>query len=125
MFKTYQVYTDLYTKLTRLDLFQFDGTPVNPLFKAADVPVMVATTTLNPTESGSVTAAASTGTARGTASTKRKRDESDSVRSQAMLRENVKRMKWDVWDPDMWWWTGSVFTAVGGVLYFGPKMVGL
>ncbi|RAL66303.1 hypothetical protein DID88_005973 [Monilinia fructigena] len=51
----YQVYTDPYTKLTRLDLYQFDGTPVNPMFLAYSPALMLPTETLNPTSKAAST----------------------------------------------------------------------
>lgn len=36
--------------MTRLDLYMFDGTPMNPLFLAYSPPQMLPTITMNPTE---------------------------------------------------------------------------
>ncbi|KAJ5052149.1 uncharacterized protein L3040_001908 [Drepanopeziza brunnea f. sp. 'multigermtubi'] len=45
----YQVYVDAYSKMTRLDLYQFDGSPMHPMYLAFNPPQMLPTVTMNPT----------------------------------------------------------------------------
>jgi hypothetical protein len=54
-FQKYQVYTDPYTKMTRLDLYKFDGSPMNPMFLAFSPPQMLPTITMNPTATPTAT----------------------------------------------------------------------
>ncbi|PSS25560.1 hypothetical protein M430DRAFT_25346 [Amorphotheca resinae ATCC 22711] len=108
--KKWQVYEDPYTKLTRLDLYQFDGTPVNPMFLAFSPPQMLPTITMNPT------------TAAATATGKAKRD---STEMSVPLNKNAAHIKRGIEKPslihridlDLLWWTGVGMTIFGGAAY--------
>jgi len=106
----WQVYIDPYTKLTRLDLYGFDGKPMNPMFLAYSPPQMLPTITMNPTETP---APAATG--------KVKRGEEAAV----PFNKNAMHIKRDVseqpfytrFDMNMIWWAGVGMTIFGGAAY--------
>ena len=49
-FKTYQVYVDSYHGRWTLQIYQFDGSKMQPLYLAYKPPVMLPTIALNPTD---------------------------------------------------------------------------
>ncbi|KAM0801742.1 chaperone for protein-folding within the ER, fungal-domain-containing protein [Usnea florida] len=89
LFKEYQVLEDGYSKAQRLNLFAFDGSPLNPMYLAYKPPEMLPTQTLNPTTTAVGAAATSTG----------------------------KKRKEPV-NADNWWWIGVGMTALGGIGYY-------
>ncbi|KAH7383668.1 chaperone for protein-folding within the ER, fungal-domain-containing protein [Cadophora sp. MPI-SDFR-AT-0126] len=110
----YQVYTDAYSKLTRLDLYQFNGAPIQPMYLAFTPPKMLPTITMNPTT-------ASTGKkAKRTAGAEPEPDHGYDV----PLNKDAIHMKRDFEQPllhrvdlNMVWWTGVGMTLFGGVAY--------
>jgi hypothetical protein len=111
-YKKYQVYVDPYTKLTRLDLYQFDGSPMNPMFLAFSPPQMLPTVTLNPTAT-----ATSTGK-------KSKRTAGASEEMNLPLNANAQHIKRGIEgslihriDLNMLWWAGVGLTIFGGAAY--------
>lgn len=115
----YQVYTDGFHNVPRLDLYQFDGAPMHPMFQVATPPQMLPTTTLNPT-------AASTGAASTTATAKVKRDAETQVERQRVIgsvrlaptSEVVEEQ--DDRDAEKWFWAGIAMIGVGTVMYMVP-----
>ncbi|KAH8597230.1 chaperone for protein-folding within the ER, fungal-domain-containing protein [Bisporella sp. PMI_857] len=107
--KKWQVYVDPYTKLTRVDLYRFDGSPMHPMFQAFNPPQMLPTITMNPTTA----APSATGNA--------KRDAGH--RYDLPLNKNV--LKRDATstplvhriDLNMLWWAGVGMTIFGGAAY--------
>lgn len=104
----YQVHKDAYSGVMRLDLYQFDGSPMNPMYIAYSPAVMLPTQTLNPT--------ASSATATGNA----KR----SVREKELpvpLNRGAKHIKRDTdsksMDMNLIWWAGVGMTVFGGAAY--------
>lgn len=111
LIKSYRIETDSYNKMKRLNLFQYDGAPQNPMWIAYSPPQMLPTETLNPT------AATGTGSAKSTSKAKSKRS----------LDENSEPLKWNLsskeepWllrNADVVWWTAVGMTAIGGVAKF-------
>ena len=49
LFLSYEVLTDPYHNVPRLNLARFDGSPMNPMFLVYSPPQMLPTETLNPT----------------------------------------------------------------------------
>jgi hypothetical protein len=110
MSQKYQVYTDPYTKLLRLDLYKFDGSPMNPMFQAYNPPQMLPTVTMNPT---------ATATASGK---KSKRTAGASVPE--ALNKDALHIKRDFERPlihridlNMLWWGGVGMIIFGGTAY--------
>jgi len=109
--KEYQVYTDPYTKLTRLDLYRFDGSPMNPMFLAYSPPLMLPTQTMNPT---------TTATAGATATAKSKRSwggKDGLVLPMNKDAKHIKRTTSQPLDANMIWWAGIGMTVFGGAAY--------
>ncbi|KJX92767.1 protein rot1 [Zymoseptoria brevis] len=114
LFKQYQVLTDPYHKVPRLNLFEFDGTPMQPMYKISITPTMLPTTTLH---------ALTTATA--TAGSKLKRglgaDVPLSWSSNGKQNEHmIHRI-----NSDRVFWVGLTFTGIGGLLFFGPRRLGI
>ncbi|CAG8952475.1 hypothetical protein HYALB_00004473 [Hymenoscyphus albidus] len=106
----WQVYEDPYTKMQRLDLYMFDGSPIQPLFLAYKPPMMLPTQILNPT-------AAATG------ASKAKRTLGAEL--PLPLNQNAKHVKRGLEqhslmqrvDLSIVWWTGLGMIVFGGTAY--------
>jgi hypothetical protein len=106
----YQVYEDPYTKLTRLDLYKFDGSPMNPMFLAFSPPQMLPTTTMNPT-------AKATGKA-----SRAKRATPDEIveplnKDARHINRNFEQSLLQRIDLNALWWSGVVMAGFGGAAY--------
>ncbi|KAI9800823.1 MAG: hypothetical protein M1825_003606 [Sarcosagium campestre] len=122
-FKSFNVGKDGYNGMQRLNLFQFDGAPLTPMWLIYKPPQMLPTKTLNPT-------ATATAGAKSTSKSKSKvkrdatayhtqdEDEDDDVEplNKNALRKRQTPVEPAV-DPDHVWWLGVAFTALGGVGY--------
>lgn len=107
--KKWQVSKDAYKGIERLDLYQFDGTPMNPMYLAYNPPQMLPTITMNPT-------ATSTTAAESTSKAKRDIDELE-----VPFNKHAKHIKRDTdrkpVDASLIWWTGVGMTVFGGAAY--------
>ena len=112
------MYTDPYHNIPRLDLYKFDGSPENPMYLAYSPPMMLPTTTLNPTTG------AATATATSTSKGKRGLDQGVPI-NWKMGKMEQGSYAHEALNPDRWWWIGLTFTGVGGLLYFGPRRMGI
>ena len=113
MSQRYAVYTDPYHNIPRLDLYKFDGSPMNPMYLVYSPPQMLPTTTLNPTAS----AATATGK-----SSKAKRDvEVPLVWGGQGVGAGEKEGMVYMINAERLWWIGLAMTGVGGLLYLGPR----
>ncbi|KAF2196358.1 hypothetical protein GQ43DRAFT_383495 [Delitschia confertaspora ATCC 74209] len=99
MFSRYEVLTDPYHNIPRLNLYKHDESPMLPLYLAMTPPQMLPTTTLNPL---------ATETAKSTGKVKR------GELPHKVLEKRTPEMK----TADRWWWFGVAMTASGGILYF-------
>jgi hypothetical protein len=96
----------------RLDLYQFNGAPMNPMYLAYNPPMMLPTITLNPT---------ATATAAPTSKAKARRGVEDLL----PLNKDVAHKKRDAapdsllhrLDLNVLWWTGIGMTVFGGAAY--------
>jgi hypothetical protein len=106
----YEVMADPYHNIMRLNLYQFDGSPMNPMFLAYKPPKMLPTQTLNPTP---------TGTAAGSKATSNSRVKRDVGGQEILepLNKNVKFYSKEPINADRFWWIGAGMTAIGGVAY--------
>lgn len=103
--KAYSVETDPFHNIPRLNLFQFDGSPQQPLYQAYSPPQMLPTETLNPTAVPKATA-------------KAKRDQSQiTIHNDAPLNKNAVIPAKEPFDVDKIWWAGIGFVAVGSALF--------
>lgn len=115
----WQVYTDPYTKLTRLDLYQFDGSPLNPLFLAYSPPQMLPTVTMNPTSTAS--------SASSTSASKSKNKRSsfaephpDALNKNSFIHQRSQEERTPMWhrlDLGLVWWMGVAMIVFGGTAY--------
>ncbi|KIW05882.1 uncharacterized protein PV09_03078 [Verruconis gallopava] len=106
LFERFSQYTDPYHNIPRLDLYQFNGAPLPPMYLVYKPPQMVPTTTLHPTSTSSATATA--------ASSKMRRSLEEGIR----LSPKEKRVNSGWLDADKWWWCGVGMTGAGSLLYF-------
>ena len=109
----YRVEEDNYKKVQRLTLFQWDGTPVIPLYLAySPTPMMLPTTTLNPT-------ATSKSKAKRSLSTETEEEEEEEVIPMNINAKHIKRgiVNEKGIDAGLLWWTGIGMTVFGGVAY--------
>ncbi|KAH8656205.1 chaperone for protein-folding within the ER, fungal-domain-containing protein [Tricladium varicosporioides] len=110
----WQVYIDPYTKMTRLDLYKFDGSPMNPMFLAYSPPLMLPTVTMNPTL-----------TATTTSGKKAKRTAGAAEEMVFPLNKDAKHIKRGIEQPslihridlNMVWWAGVGMIIFGGTAY--------
>ena len=127
LFKTYEVLKDAYSQSQRLNLFGFDGAPLNPMYLAYKPPQMLPTETLNPTASSTGGSSQSTGT--GSSKLKKRYhggdehipDDDEDITPLPFTKDGAFIRKGDRRDPinaDKWWWIGVGMTALGGIGYF-------
>ena len=118
----YEALLDTYHNVQRLNLFQFDGSPMNPMFLVYNPPEMLPTEVLNPTPTS--TGAAATGKSR-----VMKRDEPDVQERTTGMKHNNKQQRLhqpviqkpsQLLNADRWWWVGVGLTGVGTVMYLWP-----
>lgn len=108
--QAYEVLTDAYSNVQRLNLFAFDGTPLNPMYLAYKPPQMLPTQTLNPTSTGA-------NGAKSTGATKAKRSAHSHENIETPLSGTAKVHRKQSMRADMLWWFGVGITAIGGVGY--------
>ncbi|KAL8694310.1 MAG: hypothetical protein Q9218_001015 [Villophora microphyllina] len=112
IFKHYEVLVNPYDKATRLNLYGWDGAPMNPMYLGYKPPQMLPTQTLNPT--------ASTSGSQPSSSNKAKRDlagDEDGLVQDALNRHALMKQRAST-NADRLWWLGVGITALGGVGYF-------
>jgi len=110
--KSYQVLTDPFHNVPRLNLFQFDGSPMQPMYLAASPPQMLPTQTLNPTSTPSAT---------GKSRVKRQLNDNKLDRIPLpMNHRNIIKTPSEPFNADRWWWVGVGLTALGTVMYMMP-----
>lgn len=99
----YEVLTDPFHNVKRLNLYAFDGAPLNPMYLVYKPPQMLPTQTLNPiVQKGAAP----------THNVKR-----DVVIEEAVepLNKNAFVKRKELVNPDRWWWVGVIMTSLGGV----------
>ncbi|RJE26856.1 hypothetical protein PHISCL_00768 [Aspergillus sclerotialis] len=101
LFQSFSVSTDKFHGVKRLDLYAFDGAPMNPMYLVQKPPEMLPTTTLNlaPTETA-----------------RRKRHYVEHTKSPLNTKSLIKRDH--ILNPDYWWWLGLIMTSIGGIALF-------
>ncbi|KFY09237.1 hypothetical protein V492_05562 [Pseudogymnoascus sp. VKM F-4246] len=117
LMKKYEAKIDDYKKIKRLDLYQFDGTPIQPLYQAYSPPMMLPTVTMNPTDKAD--GAKETG--------KAKRGEGFTESLYEPLNKDAKHIKRHIAGAmdvtpgsgvaDTVWWAGVGMTVLGGAAY--------
>jgi len=117
-FSEVQLAIDPYNQQWRLNLFQWDGTPVNPMWLAMTPPQMLPTQTLNPTVSATGSGAPATAAATGsqTGKVKVKRAFEASAKGQLGGKGQGLGGKSAWLEGNTWFWVGMMMTAMGGVV---------
>jgi hypothetical protein len=113
----YEQIIDPYHNIPRLNLYKFDGSPMNPMYLAYRPPQMLPTTTLNPLPTA-------TATATGKKNSKRGLDAEVPLDWKLKLEPQGKHMVQHI-NADRLWWFGLGLTGVGGLLYMGPRRMGI
>lgn len=108
-FLKWAVSIDNYHGQYKLQLYEWDGTPVQPLYLAYRPPLMLPTETLNPTESDDATSASATATG---SSLRRK------VRRSLENKNRTNAVRKSTFDHDFWWWSSIGLVSVGSLSYF-------
>jgi len=107
--KAYEYLIDPYHNIPRLNLFKFDGSPMPPMYLVYSPPKMLPTSTIHPVN-----------TATATAHSKRGLKEETLVLNFNGQKDMVYRI-----NPERLWWVGLAFMGVGGIMYFGPRRLGI
>lgn len=103
LFKKYQVSVDAYNGRYMLQIYQFDGSKMQPLYLAYKPPMMLPTTALNPTDSVSETK---------TSLRKRiKRSLENQYRTNARLETSSAKYQ-------AWWWAAIAGIGFGSAVIF-------
>ncbi|PGG98026.1 hypothetical protein AJ80_09595 [Polytolypa hystricis UAMH7299] len=110
LFKRYVIETDKFHNVKRLNLYQFDGAPLNPMFLIYDPPQMLPTKTLNPVPS-SPSGKAKRGVS---ASSDGDFEIVEPLNKNAWLKRKVSTQQDGRFDH--WWWFGVIMTSIGGVV---------
>ncbi|KAL8873900.1 MAG: hypothetical protein Q9174_000703 [Haloplaca sp. 1 TL-2023] len=113
VFKQYEVLVNPFDKATRLNLFGWDGTPLNPMYLAYRPPQMLPTQTLNPT----VAPASAQPSATSKAAKRDLAGDEDGLVQEALNRHALLKQKHST-NADRIWWLGVGMTALGGIGYF-------
>lgn len=110
----WEAYVDPYHGKYRLDLYQFDGSKLPPLYLAYKPPVMLPTMTMNPTAAASATGvSASQAATPSSASSLRKK-----IRRSLENRSKTPAIKKQAFDPEKLWWFGLSLVGVGATGWF-------
>ena len=102
-------------------MYEFDGAPMQPMYLVYSPPQMLPTTTLNPMTSTTGGAAATNKAKRGLGLDHevpvnwKAKLESHQQAGQVVQHINADRL----------WWIGLGMTGVGGLLYLGPRRMGI
>ena len=107
MMKSYSVETDKYHNVLRLNLFQFNGAPIQPLYLVYNPPQMLPTQTLNPTRAP-------------TATGKVKREQVALNGREERVGKGMRRVEKEI-EPDHVWWVGIVMVMAGSAMYMMPE----
>ncbi|CCK72025.1 Rot1p KNAG_0I02390 [Huiozyma naganishii CBS 8797] len=111
-FKSYLVFIDPYHGIYTLQLYQFDGSPMQPLYLAYRPPMMLPTQTLNPTSSGAnVQESQAPSQAKRSLQQNVKRSLENKYRTNAELRPTAG-IAWD-----LVWYSSAAVLGLGSVLF--------
>ncbi|EEH41787.1 ROT1 protein [Paracoccidioides lutzii Pb01] len=119
LFERYEVLKDPYSGVERLNLYQFDGTPVHPMYLASRQPQMLPTETLNPIDTSS---SKGKGKGKRDGSVLERREQEGAglgVDFESLLNKNASvdtEGDNNQSGMDTLWWVGVFMTAVGGLV---------
>ncbi|KAK2783756.1 Reversal of tor2 lethality [Onygenales sp. PD_12] len=109
LFERYEILIDPFHKVQRLNLYRFDGSPVQPMYLELKSPQMLPTKILNPIPAPGES---------GTGKNKVKRDSVDEIEFFEPLNKDAFVRRKNFLTVDRWWWVGVILTSVGGVAMF-------
>ena len=110
-FQRYEILTDKFHNVQRLNLYQYNGAPLMPLYMGYNPPQMLPTMTLNPTSSGTGTAAASSSTSTSSA----KKVKRESIEKRTLGKQYLHYGS--AANPDWFWYAGLGFISLGLGMY--------
>lgn len=113
-FIRYEILMDGFHNINRLNLYQFDGSPLMPLYIAFQPPQMLPTMTLNPTKTASGTAAA-TAAATSTTSSKSRTAKREAIEKRWIGKKMLQHTSNA--DATWFWYAGLGFTSLGVAMY--------
>ncbi|OJD18798.1 hypothetical protein AJ78_01205 [Emergomyces pasteurianus Ep9510] len=129
LFQRYEVLIDPFHKVDRLNIYQFDGAPMNPMYLASRIPQMLPTRTLNPTDTSKTAAGTAKATGKRKAQAKRadgsgSKQNRDYDFDQRPLSKSSFSKRMDYYHSrmdklsriDTVWWLGVIMTSVGGLV---------
>lgn len=122
LFSRYERLIDPYHNVPRLNLYRFDGSPIMPLYLAFQPPMMLPTSTLDPTDTPSSTGPEQEGATTQTNGRYRLRrrlnDFHQAWKGKRGLHMEARRESPLLGRADTWFWFGLISTGVGSVMYF-------
>lgn len=108
LFAEYAVVLDAYHGQYRLNLYEWDGTPVQPLYIAYKPPMMLPTITLNPTTSTDN---------QPTVTGNSKRSLRNIIKRSFENKERTNAVRKSSLNVDFWWWSSVGLISLGSVFY--------
>ncbi|KAK9461595.1 protein ROT1 [Lipomyces oligophaga] len=109
IFTYWEIYIDTYHGEYRLDLKNYEGDYVKPLYLVYRPPLMLPTVTMNPTTSSTGSGSASSTASAVSTRMRLRRSFENRKRTNAVRRAD--------WDADKLWWSGMLMMITGGVGY--------
>lgn len=109
LFKEYELLIDPYHGRYRLNLYEWDGTPVQPLYLAYRPPMMLPTETLNPTSGANSTSNSS--------STNEKRSLKQRIKRSLENKKRTNAVIVSKFDHDFYWWGSVLLLGAGSLGY--------
>lgn len=111
----YDAHVDGYKKINRLDLYQFDGTPIQPMYQAYNPPLMLPTVTMNPTATPEATDAKTRRSTGHVESLVEPLNKDAKHIKRHLPGETTRKEGWDT--ANVVWWVGAGMTVLGGATY--------
>ncbi|KAL3233510.1 Protein ROT1 [Nakaseomyces bracarensis] len=117
-FKSWEMGVDPYHGIYRLQLYQFDGSPLPPLYLAYKPPMMLPTETLNPTDSSNAKATASSDDTSKNVNLK-KRSVREHVRRSLENRYKTNAVKQtnSVLNSNFFWYVSAALVGTGSIIF--------
>ncbi|KAK9367234.1 chaperone for protein-folding within the ER, fungal-domain-containing protein [Lipomyces kononenkoae] len=103
VYSEWEILIDDYRGQYQLQLYKFDGSPMNPMYLVYRPPLMLPTITMNPTASATSSATASS---TANAKSRLKRSFENRSKTDAIKRPTI--------DGVFWWWIGMIMMIGGG-----------
>lgn len=112
-FERYEVVVDTFHNIKRLNLYQYNGAPLMPLYIAFQPPQMLPTMTLNPTSSA--TGAAATASASTASTVKARKAKREAIEKRWIGKKMLQHTSNA--DAAWFWYAGLGFSSLGLAMY--------